>query len=88
MADVIALMNRVKIEKVYLWDSYLIVEDLLHTWYFMISMNVKLYEITSREIAEKSKMSVHTWISEHQKIMDKRSNYYGIHAKLRCQWAD
>lgn len=86
--DVIALMNRVKIGKVYLWDPYLTVEDLLHTWYFTTSMNVKLYAITSGEIAEKSKMSVHTWISEQQKIMDKRSNHYGIHAELRCQWGD
>ena len=86
--DVIALMNRVKIGKVYLWDPYLTVEDLLHTWYFTTSMNVKLYAITSGEIAEKSKMSVHTWISEQQKIMDERSNHYGIHAELRCQWAD
>ena len=86
--DVIALMNRVKIGKVYLWDPYLTVEDLLHTWYFTTSMNVKLYAITSGEIAEKSKMSVHTWISEQQKIMDKRSIHYGIHAELRCQWGD
>ena len=88
VADVIALMNRVTIGNVYLWDPYLTVEDLLHTWYFTTSMNVKLYAITSGEIAEKSKMSVHAWISEQQKIMDKRSNHYGIHAELRCQWAD
>lgn len=88
VADVIALMNRVKIGKVYLWDPYLTVEDLLHTWYFTTSTNVKLYAITSGEIAEKSKVSVHTWISEQQKIMDKRSNHYGIHAELRCQWAN
>ena len=88
VADVIELMNRVKIGKVYLWDPYLTVEDLLHTWYFTTSMNVELYAITSGEIAEKSKVSVHIWIREQQKIMDKRSNHYGIHAELRCQWAD
>ena len=88
VADVVALMNRVTIGKVYLWDPYLTVEDLLHTWYFTRSMNVSLYAITSGEIAEKSKMSVHAWISEQQKIMDKRSNHYGIHAELRCQWAE
>lgn len=88
VADVIALMNRVTIGKVYLWDPYLTVEDLLHTWYFTTSTNVSLYAITSGEIAEKRNMSIDEWISKQQKIMDKRSNHYGIHAELRCQWGN
>ena len=40
------------------------------------------------EIAEKSKMSVCDWIEQQQEIMEKRSNHYGIHVELRCQWAD
>jgi len=83
--DVIMLMDRVKTGKVYLWDPYLTVEDLLHTWYFTKSMNVKLYAITSSEIAEKSKMSTDDWIIQQQEIMNKRSNHYGIHVELRCQ---
>lgn len=86
--DVIALMNRVKIGKVYLWDPYLTVEDILHTWYYTTSMNVTLYAITSGEIAEKSKMSVGDWIQQQKKIMDERSNHYGIRAEIRCQWAE
>ena len=58
MKDVIALMNRAQTGKVYLWDPYLTVEDILHTWYFTKSMNVTLYAITSGEIAEKSKMNL------------------------------
>lgn len=88
MKDVIALMNRAQTGKVYLWDPYLTVEDILHTWYFTKSMNVTLYTITSGEIAEKSKMSVCDWIEQQQEIMEKRSNHYGIHVELRCQWAD
>ena len=83
--DVIMLMDRVKTGKVYLWDPYLTVEDLLHTWYFTKSMNVKLYAITSSEIAEKSKMCTDDWIIQQQEIMNKRSNHYGIHVELRCQ---
>ena len=83
--DVIMLMNLVKTGKVYLWDPYLTVEDLLHTWYFTKSMNVKLYAITSREIAEKSKMCTDDWIIQQQEIMNKRSNHYGVHVELRCQ---
>ena len=88
LKDVIALMNRAQTGKVYLWDPYLTVEDILHTWYFTKSMNVTLYAITSGEIAEKSKMSVCDWIEQQQEIMEKRSNHYGIHVELRCQWAD
>ena len=83
--DVIMLMDRVKTGKVYLWDPYLTVEDLLHTWYFTKSMNVKLYAITSSEIAEKSKMCTDDWIIQQQEIMNKRSNHYGVHVELRCQ---
>lgn len=33
-------------------------------------------------------MSVCDWIEQQQEIMEKRSNHYGIHVELRCQWAD
>ena len=88
LEDVIALMNRAKTGKVYLWDPYLTVEDILHTWYFTKSMNVTLYAITSGEIAEKNNMNVYSWIEQQQEIMEKRSNHYGIHVEFRCQWAD
>lgn len=85
LEDVIALMDRVKKGKVYLWDPYLTVEDLLHTWYFTKSMQVKLYAITSSEIAEKSKIAINDWIMQQQEIMNSRSNHYGIHVEMRCQ---
>ena len=85
LEDVIALMDRVKKGKVYLWDPYLTVEDLLHTWYFTKSMQVKLYAITSSEIAEKSKIGINDWIMQQQEIMNRRSNHYGIHVEMRCQ---
>lgn len=85
LEDVIALMDRVKKGKVYLWDPYLTVEDLLHTWYFTKSMQVKLYAITSSEIAEKSKIGINDWIIQQQEIMNSRSNHYGIHVEMRCQ---
>lgn len=88
LRDVIALMNRAKTGKVYLWDPYLTVEDILRTWYFTKSMNVTLYAITSGEIAEKNNMNVYSWIEQQQEIMEKRSNHYGIHVEFRCQWAD
>ena len=78
-----------KTGKVYLWDPYLTVEDIFTYLVFLRkSMNVTLYAITSGEIAEKSKMSVCDWIEQQQEIMEKRSNHYGIHVELRCQWAD
>lgn len=86
--DVIALMNKAQIGKVYLWDPYLTVDDILHTWYYTTSMNVTLYAITSGEIARKSGMSVMNWIKQQRKNMEQRSNHYGIHMELRCQWAD
>ena len=85
LEDIIALMDRVKKGKVYLWDPYLTVEDLLHTWYFTKSMQVKLYAITSSEIAEKSKIGINDWIMQQQEIMNSRSNHYGIHVEMRCQ---
>ena len=33
-------------------------------------------------------VSVCDWIEQQQEIMEKRSNHYGIHVELRCQWAD
>lgn len=86
--DLIALMNRVSIGKVYLWDPYLTVEDLLHTWYFTTSKNVQLYAITSGEIAKKSNMNVQEWMKQQCQIIEKRSNHYGIQAEFRCQWAE
>lgn len=86
--DVIAIMNSVQRGSVYLWDPYLTVEDLLRTWYFTTSMNVKLCAITSGELAKKRKMSQEEWIKEQQEIMVRSSNHYGVNAELRCQWAE
>ena len=86
LQDVITLMNRISIGNVYLWDPYLTVEDLLHTWYYTTSMNVTLHAITSSEIAQKNNLNVKDWIAQQRELMDQRSNHYGIHAELRCQW--
>jgi hypothetical protein len=87
LSDVIALMNWAKTGHVYLWDPYLTVEDILHTWYFTTSMSVTLHAITSGAIAKKN-TNVRSWIKQQRKIMDERSNHYGIHAELRCQWGE
>lgn len=47
-----------------------------------------LYAITSGEIAQKSGVSVANWIEQQRKNIEQRSNHYGIHVELRCQWAD
>lgn len=86
LQDMINLMNRISIGNVYLWDPYLTVEDLLHTWYFTTNMRVTLHAITSSEIAQKSNLNVKDWIAQQREIMSQRSNHYGIHAELRCQW--
>lgn len=84
--DLISLMNRARTGKVYLWDPYLTVEDILNTWYYTTSFNASLYAITSGEIAQRSHISVKKWIKEQNRIIGERSNHYGIQAELRCQW--
>lgn len=86
LKDIIALMNLGDGGKVYLWDPYLTLEDLVETWYHTTSYNMPLKAITSSEIADKSKLSVGEWIRQQQGFIDARSNHYGIKLELRCQW--
>jgi hypothetical protein len=84
--DMIQLLNMGEGGKVYLWDPYLTVEDILHTWYYTKAFNLPLLAITSGEIAEKRKMTVVDWIEQQRQWIEKKSNHYGINVELRCQW--
>lgn len=84
--DIIELMNMGEGGKVYLWDPYLTVEDILHTWYYTNASNLPLRAITSGEIAYKRKMKVVDWIEQQRQWIEKKSNHYGINVELRCQW--
>lgn len=84
--DMIQLLNMGEGGKVYLWDPYLTVEDILHTWYYTEAFNLPLLAITSGEIAKKRKMTVADWIEQQRQWIEKRSNHYGINVELRCQW--
>lgn len=86
LKDIITLMNLREGGKVYLWDPYLTMEDLLETWYHTTSYNMPLKAITSSEIADKSKISVGEWIRRQRDFINARSNHYGIKLELRCQW--
>lgn len=67
--DIIELMNMGEGGKVYLWDPYLTVEDILHTWYYTEAYNLPLRAITSGEIANKSKMKVVDWIEQQRQCI-------------------
>lgn len=82
----IELMSRGEGGKVYLWDPYLTVDDLLDTWYYTKTFGMQLWAVTSREIADKKHMSVEEWIREQRQRIEQGSNHYGIRAELRCQW--
>lgn len=86
VSDVIALMNLGSGGKVYLWDPYLSVEDLLATWYYTGTYHVPLKAITSGELAKKQNTGVPEWMKRQQEYIEKRSNHYGINVELRCQW--
>lgn len=88
LKDIIALMNLGDGGKVYLWDPYLSMGDLLETWYYTTTYNMQLNAITSSEIADKSKLSVKEWIKQQRDFIDGRSNHYGIRLELRCQWKE
>lgn len=84
--DIIALMNLGEGGKVYLWDPYLTLEDLLETWYYTTTYGMQLKAITSSEIADKSGISVKEWIKQQRNFISNRSNHYGIRMEIRCQW--
>lgn len=84
--DMIQILNMGEGGKVYLWDPYLTVEDILRTWYYTEAFDLPLLAITSGEIAEKRKMTVVDWIEQQRQWIEKRSNHYGINVELRCQW--
>lgn len=86
LKDIREMMELGKGGKVYVWDPYLCVEDLIETWYYTKYCDVPLYGITSREKTDKRKQSVAEWIKGQREIMDKRSNHIGIRLELRCQW--
>lgn len=84
--DIIALMNLGEGGKVYLWDPYLTLEDLLETWYYTTTYGMQLKAITSSEIADKNKITVKKWIEQQRDFISNRSNHYGIRMEIRCQW--
>lgn len=88
LKDIIALMNLGDGGKVYLWDPYLTLEDLLETWYYTKTYYMQLKAITSSEIADKRRISVEEWIRQQRDFIDGRSNHYGIKLELRCQWKE
>lgn len=88
LRDIIALMNLGDGGKVYLWDPYLTLKDLLETWYYTTTYNMQLKAITSSEIANKSKISVEEWIRQQREFIADKSNHYGIRLELRCQWKE
>lgn len=88
LKDIIALMNMGDGGKVYLWDPYLTLEDLLETWYYTTTYGMQLKAITSSEIADKSGISVKEWIKQQRDFINDRSNHYGINMEIRCQWKE
>lgn len=88
LKDIIALMNMGDGGKVYLWDPYLTLEDLLETWYYTTTYGMQLKAITSSEIADKSRISVKEWIKQQRDFINNRSNHYGIRMEIRCQWKE
>ena len=86
--DIIALMNLGAGGKVYLWDPYLTLEDLLETWYYTTAYGMQLNAITSSEIADKNRISVKEWIEQQRDFISDRSNHYGIRMEIRCQWKE
>lgn len=83
--DIIELMNKCSTGKVYIWDPYLCVDDLINTWYYTKTYGLKLQAITSSEVAEKSHVDLSEWIKSQQKEIESRSNNYGINIEIRCQ---
>lgn len=88
LKDIITLMNMGDGGKVYLWDPYLTLEDLLETWYYTTTYGMQLKAITSSEIAEKNGISVKEWIKQQRDFINNRSNHYGIKMEIRCQWKE
>ena len=85
LIDIRKLMNLIGKGKVYLWDPYLCAEDLLDTWYYNETFGLQLYAITSKKAAEKSDLPISEWIKHEAKILETRSNNYGIRMEFRCQ---
>lgn len=86
LKDIIALMNLGDGGKVYIWDPYLTLEDLLETWYYTTTYGMQLKAITSSEIADRNRISVKEWIVQQREFISDRSNHYGIRMEIRCQW--
>lgn len=83
--DLIKIMNKAAGEKLYLWDPYLTVEDILETVY-QINTPVQVLAITSGAIAKKTKVKILDWIKNQKEIISRRSNHYRINLELRCQY--
>lgn len=83
--DIRDLLNSAESGKVYLWDPYLCAEDILDTWYYNEVAGVRFYAITSGEMAKKQKVPISQWIAREKRILETRSNNYGIQMEFRCQ---
>lgn len=88
LKDIITLMNLGDGGKVYLWDPYLTLKDLLETWYYTTTYGMQLKAITLSEIADKNGISVREWIEQQRNFISDRSNRYGIRMEIRCQWKE
>lgn len=88
LKDIITLMNLGDGGKVYLWDPYLTLKDLLETWYYTTTYGMQLKAITSSDIADKNGISVKEWIEQQRNFISDRSNHYGIRIEIRCQWKE
>lgn len=84
--DIREIMNRGDNNPVYLWDPYLSAEDLLDTWYYTKYYGKPLKAITSKLCSDCCGMTVPEWIVQQKKILEERSNHYGISMEWRCQW--
>ena len=80
----IDLMSMEEDGKVYLWDPYVKVSDILETWYHVPTSGKELHVITSREA--KGDTDVRTWMQSEKELIENASNHKGIRLEIRCQW--
>ena len=80
----IDLMNLEDDGKVYLWDPYAKVSDILETWYYVPTSGKELRVITSGDA--KVNTDVRTWMQSEKELIESASNHKGIKLEIRCQW--
>lgn len=85
LRDIRTLMNVSPDTIVYLWDPYLVAQDLLETWYFTDTFGLELRAISSSRVYKGEKSSLDDWRTEQIKNLNKGSNQVGINLKWRIQ---